>query len=150
MKKSQLKQIIKEEISRVLKEIENPHDPWTGQGEMFGASEQFDMAEPQAEAYNAWKTALNKKYGNAVQLYPSKKHQGRKGPLPFVTFDLKGPKSSTWSYITIDDDGTVSLPIGFYRRNYEEQPDWMNRDNSPTLRPITMNDVPEIVAGLER
>jgi hypothetical protein len=53
----------------------------------------------------------------------------------------------TW--ITIYDDGKVKLPISFYRLNSEEKPDWMYRAQGRTLRPITMNDVPLIVKGLE-
>ena len=117
---------------------------------MFDASEQFEMTGPQTEAYNAWKKALNIKYGDKVQLYPSDKHRGRGRSFPFVTFDLKYGNSSKYSYITIDDDGKVQLPISYYRLNYEEKPDWMYRSQSMTLRPITMNDVPEIVNGFER
>jgi hypothetical protein len=149
MKTSELRKIIKEEISKVLNELENPYNPHTKQGELFDFNEQFDMTKPQIEAYNAWKKAVNIKYGDKVQLYPSNYHKGRNRSFPFVSFDLKRGSSSLLTWITIYDDGKVKLPISFYRLNSEEKPDWMYRAQGRTLRPITMNDVPLIVKGLE-
>lgn len=156
MKKSQLRQIIKEEISKVLKELENPRDPWTGQGEIFDAPEQYDMTGPQKEAYEAWKTAVKERYGDAFTLYPKDLQGGKgymrndKGKLGFIKFDLKRKSMAISDWITIIDDGSVYLPISFYRLNFEDQPDWMHRGGGKTTRPLTMNDVPEIVAGLEK
>ena len=126
-----------------------PYDPYTRQGELFDVSEQFDMTKPQAEAYHAWREALRMAYGDRVQLHPSNKHQGRGESFPFVTFDLKWDRISSWAWITIDADGRVQLPISYYRLNYEEKPDWMHRAQGMTLRPITRNDVAEIIKGFE-
>tara|TARA_R110002167_G_scaffold137775_3_gene324887 strand:- start:7486 stop:7911 length:426 start_codon:yes stop_codon:yes gene_type:complete len=138
MKKSELRKIIKEEISKALS------NPWTGQGELFDAPEQYDMTGPQKEAYEAWKTAVDEKYGDVFTLYPN---DG--GKSNYIKFDLKRKNMAIRDWITIIDDGSVSLPISFYRMNFEDHPEWMYHGGGRSKRPLTMNDVPEIVAGLE-
>ena len=129
-------------------------DPYTGQIEMFDIPEQFDMNGPQKDAYRVWEKAIKEKYGRKTKLVPTDLEGGKgytlndKGTLDFIPFNLSFGYTSIRKFITINKEGKVELPISFYLDSPKSKPDWMNYSNSYSRRPLNMNDLPEILAGL--